>query len=209
MLSELFEYLTTPCPRWARERGYLNQAIRLHTRARRCRAAWQPHVTACRQLILEAMALCSGEGAALVLGSGLLLEVPLSELAARFTEVVLVDAVHLAPVRRAMRAYPNVRLVNADLTGTAPGAPAPAALWGERAFLFGVSANLLSQLPLLVMAFGDQGASPPGPLLGPGAPDPVTFQTRSRCRFGRRVRRRRSWPPPVGRRRRSRGPGRR
>jgi hypothetical protein len=86
-------------------------------------------------------------------------DIPLSELAATFEEVVLADIVHSLPVRYAVRRLPNVRLLPLDVTGVVeslatfrkhPDAPLPDSR--PRAFLeddrldFTVSVNLLSQL---------------------------------------------------------------
>lgn len=78
---------------------------------------------------------------------------PLEDLAARFQEVVLADLVHPRTVRMAAARFGNVRLVEADLTGTlealaAGGLPSPAPPDLGR-FDLAVSCNLLSQLPVL------------------------------------------------------------
>lgn len=153
MLAEAVEYLLTPCPGWARRLGLLHQAVSLRARHRRLGAMWTPHLLACRSFIAGAAALAPAGGRAVVLGSGLLIELPLEELAARFAEVVVVDAVHGWPERWRLRRWPQFRRVEADLTGVLDGRAGPELpdpqppLAGER-FDFAVSANLLSQLPL-------------------------------------------------------------
>jgi len=103
-----------------------------------------------------------------VLGSGLLLDVPLVELAARFRRLYLVDMVHLPRVRRLAAAFPGVSLLELDVTGTATGLCAlgrrqrpvergelealfscPVALPGLESADWVASVNLFSQLPLL------------------------------------------------------------
>ena len=42
MLAEILTYLTTPCPGYVREMGYLYEAIAVQGRYRRNRASWQP-----------------------------------------------------------------------------------------------------------------------------------------------------------------------
>lgn len=173
MLREAFEYLTTPCPPLARRYGYLAEALALGARHRRQRRAWTPHVEACRRFVQEAAERTPRGGRALVAGSGLLIEVPLSALAERFREVVLVDMVHTHAARRQARRHSNVRLLTLDVTGAlAPldaalsdGSPLPSAappdLPGER-FAFAVSCNLLSQLPLLPLdAIGRKAPNTP------------------------------------------------
>ncbi|CAO3421157.1 hypothetical protein [Azospirillum doebereinerae] len=165
MLREAFEYLTTPCDPLARRLGYLGETVALGARYRRQRRAWAPHVAACRRFVMQAAERAlQGERTgrrAMVAGSGLLIELPLEELAARFDELVLVDILHARSVRRRVARLPNVRLVAMDVTGAL--APLAAALDRGRAlptefapppapggrFAFAVSCNLLSQLPLM------------------------------------------------------------
>lgn len=149
MLVELLHLLVTPVSLAHRRRGYLRESVLLMSRGRRCRRAWAPHLAAARAAILEACDGLPQRRVAVVLGSGLLQDVPLAELAARFERVDLVDAVHLWPARFRARAHPNVRLITADLV-LQPNRPEPlAALCGGDTVDFVVSANLLSQLPIL------------------------------------------------------------
>ena len=93
---------------------------------------------------------------------GALLDVPLEELAAAFDRVILVDLIHPWPARLAARRYPNVALVTAEISAGLAGA------WAElcaEADLI-VSANLLSQIPLLpIEAHETRGREAP-PRLG-------------------------------------------
>jgi hypothetical protein len=148
MIAEVLHYLLTPCPWAARRSGHLAAAVSLWSRAGRCRKAWAGHEARCREFVARAVAELPRRRAVLVLGSGLARDIDLPVLAASFAEVILADRVHLWPVRLRARRFPNVRLVSADLA-PAPGAD-PLAPWRERADLdLVVSANLLSQLPLL------------------------------------------------------------
>ncbi len=160
MLAELLEYALTPCPREARRLGYLYEAVAIRARAARCRAAWAAHRERTRALLCRAVGRCPRRRKAVVLGSGLLLDVPLAELAAAFREVVLVDLVHPLGTGRQLRRFANVRAVTADVTGVAravpaaardPSAPLPRAepsLFCDDADVDLVaSVNLLSQLP--------------------------------------------------------------
>ncbi|MBL6928429.1 MAG: hypothetical protein ISR44_04600 [Rhodospirillales bacterium] len=82
-----------------------------------------------------------------VLGSGLLYDVPLAELAELFEDVVLIDIFHMPAVRRTGAKYTNVRLLAHDLTG--------GDLPENDADLV-VSANLLTQLPFIPRRFADE-----------------------------------------------------
>ncbi|HAR45033.1 MAG: hypothetical protein A2X56_04310 [Nitrospirae bacterium GWC2_57_13] len=119
MLHEFLTSLTTPCPTHLRALGYLYEAIALRGRYRRNRAAWQPHLDNSRRFVLAAAERCSDKGNIVILGSGLLLDVPLAELSALFREVVLMDVICLPEVRRQIRKYDNVHFVEHDATNIA------------------------------------------------------------------------------------------
>jgi hypothetical protein len=151
-----------PAPLPLRRLGYVRQSDLLHARSRRCRAAWAPHLARARSVIAAAAGATRQRRHAVVLGSGLLDDVPLDALARLFDRVSLVDAVHPWPARLAARRYPNVALVTAEISAGLAGA------WAElcaEADLI-VSANLLSQIPLLpIEAHETRGREAP-PRLG-------------------------------------------
>ncbi len=146
MLWEFWHSLTTPAPAWARRAGLLHQSIALEARYRRCRSAWDAHYARCRAVIEQAAQRVTPGGTVVVLGSGLLLDVPLDRLHERFEHILLVDAVHPLSARRRLRAYPRARMVSHDLSGCLTHALPPFA-FPEDARLV-VSLNLLSQLSL-------------------------------------------------------------
>jgi hypothetical protein len=160
MIAEWLEHATTPCARPWREMGHLREIIAIAARHRRHRAAWAPHLEATRATIVEAAEGCARHDTALVAGSGLLLDVPVEALAARFSRVLLADVVHLRAARRRTRALPNVTHLDADVTGCLEAVhrtrrPADSAgpfLDDPRIDLV-VSANVLSQIPLLPCAW--------------------------------------------------------
>jgi len=170
MLRESWAWLSTPCSREARRFGYLKEAIAFESRHRRCDAAWQEHLVRCHAAVRESLSRCERHGTALVMGSGLALEYPLAELAARFERVVLADMVHLHGMRRQAARHDNVVLLETDLSmiarrlldhGSAADAaeldmwitsvPTPFASLGPVDWV--LSANVLSQLPLLPVAW--------------------------------------------------------
>lgn len=159
MLSEWLTYLSTDCPTQARRLGYLRESIGIRSRYRRCKSAWQAHLENSRSALLESLHACHSFRTALVFGSGLLLDIPLAELANRFENVWLVDIVHLPEVRRAAHRYANVRCISQDATGfldrleaISPNnldLPAPTIFLDDQTVDWVASVNLLSQLPLL------------------------------------------------------------
>lgn len=117
MLGEFIRYLTTLAPERVRKFGYLKRLIALEFRAKRCEAAWAEHQRNCRTFITKAADLCEQQRIAVVLGSGLLLEVPLKALSERFERVVLVDIFHMPQVVREAKKHFNVKLLTGDVTG--------------------------------------------------------------------------------------------
>ncbi|OGS82655.1 MAG: hypothetical protein A2061_09150 [Gallionellales bacterium GWA2_59_43] len=159
MLTEWLLYLAADCPQPARKLGYLRESIAIRSRYRRCRSAWQPHLEHSRAALLDSLQACTRFRTALVFGSGLLLDIPLDELARRFEKVYLVDVVHLPEVRRIVRRYANVLCISHDVTGfmsrldtISPQSldlPPPERFLNEPGIDWIASVNLLSQLPLL------------------------------------------------------------
>lgn len=159
MLTEWLTRFAADCTKPARRLGYLRESISIRSRYRRCRTAWQPHLTNSRAALLDSLQACSSFRTALVFGSGLLLDVPLDELARRFAQVYLVDVVHLPEVRRAVRRHANVRCIDLDVTGFIEHMsglspehlelPPPDCFLDEPSIDWVASVNLLSQLPLL------------------------------------------------------------
>ncbi len=162
----LLDYILTPCPRPVRALGYLREAIGIQRRYRRCREHWRPHIERCRSIIQKGLARCSQRRTAVVLGAGLLHDVPLPELASSFRKVLLVDIVHPFQSRWKTRRFGNVRRATADITNTVadlyrasdePDMPLPRSkpdlLLDNPEIDFAVSLNLLSQLPCMPIEY--------------------------------------------------------
>ena len=134
MLGEFFRYITTFAPERTRKFGYLKRLIALEFRAKRCESAWAEHQRNCKAFITKAADLCEHQRIAVVLGSGLLLEVPLKALSDRFEKVFLVDIFHMPQVVAEAKKHFNVKTLTGDITGVfkamkerrAPGSNHPA-----------------------------------------------------------------------------------
>jgi hypothetical protein len=154
MLGEILEYVFTPASRLARTQGFLRGAIQIRSRYGRCRNAWAPHLARTRRIILEAARLCPNRGRVLILGGGLIHDVPVAELCASFGEVLLADLAHPISSRFQTRRYRNLRRLEVDVSGVMaglarPGFPEiqrPDLRCGEPDVDLVVSVNLLSQL---------------------------------------------------------------
>jgi hypothetical protein len=142
--------------------GYMRELIGIKARYKRCSRAWQPHLERSKSVIREAINKCQKRRKAVILGSGLLYDVPIDELVSSFREVFLVDIVHSLSNRWRCLRCRNVHLVAADVTGiveTLHGAPIQNRSWPPQItpnlFLDDpeidliASVNLLSQLPYL------------------------------------------------------------
>lgn len=167
MLSELFHYLTTSCPPAHRRLGYLSGLIAIQARYQRIGQQWENHLHNTRQLILKAVQQCPQHDKVVVLGSGLLLDVPLAQLSQCFKEVVLIDVVQLRSIRQHCKKLSNVTLLEYDITGLAAPLltyrrhdplPSPEVKFPD--FILAsdliISCNLLSQLALTPNQFLQQ-----------------------------------------------------
>lgn len=154
MLAELVLRLVTPAGRMARRLGLLSESIALWSRGSRQRRAWAGHHRCCRELVSQVVAELPRHRTAVILGSGLLRDVPLDLLCRRFERVLLVDAVHLPQIRLRMAFRRNVTLLTRDLGGVMgwlageceARADPVADLVADETVDLVVSANLLSQL---------------------------------------------------------------
>ncbi|KQV68451.1 hypothetical protein [Rhizobium sp. Root1220] len=153
MIAEALLYAATVPVTQKAHRKYIRYSVNLWSRAGRCSRQWAEHEENSRRAILKAMAGLKQTRTAVVLGSGLLRDVPIKELAAVFDTVVLIDLVHIATVRLTLKRkrYRNVRLIERDLSGyeeLAAGKLAePLGFLRNVPYLdFVVSANLLSQI---------------------------------------------------------------
>lgn len=160
MLAELAVWLGTPVPWHIRRLGLLGDSVRLWSRGRRRAKEWADHEACCHAIVRQAMAGLQRHDTVIVLGSGLARDFPLAEISARFSRVILVDAVHLLPVRLHLwwKGYRNVHLATRDLTGMiawitgkAEGRTPPLPdLAADPSVDLVISANVLSQLALPV-----------------------------------------------------------
>jgi len=169
MLRDLLTSLLTPCSPFVRRMGYLGEAIETRGRSRRNAVAWKPHLDNTRKFVLSCAEKCLNRDRAIILGSGLLLDVPLTELAAMFREVVLMDVVCLPEARKRIGQYTNVGFIEHDVTGIAevlfqngqrglPGLPEPkqdlSADIKDGSLV--VSLNILSQLWVVPRVYASQ-----------------------------------------------------
>jgi hypothetical protein len=125
VLGEILLYLNSGASRLARRSGLLTDAIGLWSRSRRRKRQWALHYARCHGFVREVLADRPLARKVVILGSGLVEDVPLDVLAARFETILLVDIVHLKPVRRRLEDDPRFHgklvFVELDLTGLLEG----------------------------------------------------------------------------------------
>ncbi|MDH4442474.1 MAG: hypothetical protein QE284_19070 [Rhizobium sp.] len=153
MILEALNYAATWPLTSAGHRPFIRSSVNLWARANRCRVAWAEHERQTKAAILKAAEGCRQRRTVVVLGSGLLRDVPVVDLSRLFDTVVLVDLVHLASVRSwiAMKGLKTVRLIDRDVSGLEAllaGQPLePLSFLRQVPYLdLVVSANLLSQI---------------------------------------------------------------
>ncbi len=140
MILEALNFAATWLLTARRRPGEINASVRLWARAGRCARDWAEHEARCKAFIRAN--LPERGRVAVVLGSGLLRDVPVEELSQRFSEVRLYDLQHLASVQLWARAkrLGNLRFLQRDLS-TGLGF-----LREDAEVDLVISANLLSQL---------------------------------------------------------------
>lgn len=160
MFKEIITYMATPCQSHIRRMGYLYETIAMRERYKRNRSSWQPHLDKSRKAVLSAAKRIKNRNKIMVMGSGLLLDVPIDELSSIFKEVVLSDIIHLPEVRRRIKKLPNVRLIEQDAVGISEKLfqniknglnelPCPSPCLSDSGADLVVSLNMLSQLPII------------------------------------------------------------
>ena len=166
MIPLFVDSLLTVTPRCVREMGYLREAVGIRRRWKHCSTHWAEHVRYCRAIILKAAERCYDKRRVVILGGGLMHDIPLDELCAMFGEVVLADIVHPVSSRLLTRRYKNLKRMTLDVTGVMERVfqigwerdkPLPLSrpgflLDGDAPDLT-VSLNLASQLPCMPIAW--------------------------------------------------------
>lgn len=102
--------------RRARQLGITSGQIGIYNRYVREHEGWEKHLSKSRQAIIAAVELFEPQSIC-ILGSGLLLDVPLEEMLSRNISITLVDLAHPANVIKKYSFNPQVHFETHDLTG--------------------------------------------------------------------------------------------
>ena len=161
MISELLTWLTTDCAPQARKLGYLYEAIAMRERTKRCEVAWAAHCEQAKSFTQACIARQEKGGVAVVLGSGLGVDLPKEALLSHFDEIWLVDMVHLSSTKKEWGKHPNVKFIEHDITESLADLLKgklnfdQPKRWqsGNFSIRFVLSANILGQLPVQPLAW--------------------------------------------------------
>lgn len=136
--------------------GYLTESIAMAARSKRCHQQWGEHFAHCQQSIQFAVEQCASHHTVLIFGAGSLNDIPLVLLSNRFERVLLVDVLFLKAARNKVQIYPNVELIEADITESIQAVyqgqtvcNKPQRWLDNPNISLVVSLNLITQLPLL------------------------------------------------------------
>jgi len=119
MIIEYYKYLTNPSTQTAKILGQLRETIAMEARYNRSRKQWESHLNNTKALIEHSARQISQPNEVIVLGSGLLLDIPIEFLSTHFQQVSLVDVVHLKSTKQRVKNYRNVIFLEHDITGIA------------------------------------------------------------------------------------------
>lgn len=153
MILEALNFAATWLVSERRRAAEINASVRLWARARRCARDWAEHEANCKAFVQAQMP--ARRRVAVVLGSGLLRDVPIEAMSRAFEEVRLYDLQHLASVRLWARArgLGNLRFLQHDLSAGLD------MLRDDPAIDLVISANLLSQLGVAADRMGLNAAA--------------------------------------------------
>ncbi len=140
-------------------------------RANRCQSPWQSHYEQCQSTISEAINAVLNQkfkngdvrdvshdrlNKVIVFGAGSLNDIPLQALSEVFREVLFVDLVFLPSARKKIKPYPNIQLVEHDVTESLSGifqgqknVSKPQSWLKDSEVDLVISLNLITQLPLI------------------------------------------------------------
>lgn len=153
MILEALSFAATWAISRRRKAAEINASVRLWARAGRCARDWAEHEAKCKAFVTAHMP--EKGRVAVVLGSGLLRDVPIQVLSQTFREVRLYDLQHLASVRiwTGLKGLRNLRFLQRDLSAGLDF------LRDDPDIDLVVSANLLSQLGVASERMGADAAT--------------------------------------------------
>jgi len=159
MIKEFLKKILTPCDASVKELGHLTEIIAIESRYERQKKFWEPHLKNSRDFILKEATKSPLKKRINILGAGILLDIPIDELEKKFEEIVLIDIVFLPQIKWRFKNHPQIKFIQMDVSGVVDliykdKSSLPKPILPQLPFAdVTVSANLLSQLPLLPMEY--------------------------------------------------------
>lgn len=118
MITEMIHFAASYSATPKDFRQHLKGAVSLWSRGKRCRKYWTDHEESSKRFIASEVAKLSSRRTCVVLGSGLLRDVPIELLAKTFDTVVLIDIAHLKAARMTvarLKQSRNVKFIHRDI----------------------------------------------------------------------------------------------
>lgn len=110
MLQEFLTLVRSDASTAARQLGLTREHAAIAARFGRVGPAWEPHLAACRETIMQAATRCHTHRLAFIIGAGDCRDVPVAALAGQFETTVLADVV-IGPVARRLAARHAGRVI--------------------------------------------------------------------------------------------------
>jgi len=104
-------------PPYIKELGLLKELVAIKYRQKRMSSQWLEHQEKTKLEIIKATQTLKQKRKAIILGAGLLLDVPLEHLSKSFQEVILVDIFFLQETIEQINLYENCQFQELDITG--------------------------------------------------------------------------------------------
>jgi len=117
MLTEYAQYLLNPGNEFAKRMGYSKELIAINSRYKRHKNHWAEHLEKTRSLIIKSCEKLQTRKCVMVIGAGLLLDIPLNYLAKTFERVYLVDVIFSRACKQQCKKFENVHLYEHDVNG--------------------------------------------------------------------------------------------
>ena len=116
MLLEAIKHFFLSAPKPIKELGFGKEAIAINTRYKRCQTQWGQHLEATKSELINIITNFGTNKNVVIMGSGSLLDIPLSELSKHTKSLTLIDIIQLKKIKKIVLKFPNVKIVERDLT---------------------------------------------------------------------------------------------
>jgi hypothetical protein len=120
MIEESIDFLfhSFLAPKYLVKLGLVQEIIGIKYRKKRQKDLWLEHQEKSKQEIIKTISKLTNKRKALIIGAGLLLDVPLKEFSDQFKEVILVDIFFLQESINEIKQYDNCRFEQVDISST-------------------------------------------------------------------------------------------